>query len=92
MYTQKASTQKSYLFQSSACFLFVEVFLTDLIFTGSIFTEYCSSIFSLALPKLPPNFLIRESGMIKPAMLSDCGKQMVCHGISIEITFALPVL
>ena len=91
---EKASTQKfkdlklDNLFQPSACFLLIEVFFTDSIFTGSIFTEYGSSNLSLE----PPNFLIRESGMIKPAMLSDCGEQMVFHGISIEITFALPVL
>ena len=89
------------LFQSFACFLFVELFFTDLffegsiftiIFTGSIFTEYSSLIFSLALPKLPPNFLMRESDKIKPAMLSDCSEQIVFHGVSIEMTFALPVL
>ena len=83
----------------SACFLFVELFFTDLffegsIFTGSIFTEYGSrsSIFSLALPKLPPNFLIRESDMIKPAMLLDCCEQIVFHGMSIEMTLVLLVL
>ena len=80
------------IFQSSACFLFLELFFTDSILTGSIFIEYGSSIFSLALPKLPPNFLMRESDMIKPAMLLDCCEQIVFHGMSIEMTLVLLVL
>ena len=65
-------------------FRFVELFLLD-----SIVIENGSLIFSLASPKLPPNFLIIASGKIRP-VIPDSDEQMFFTGVSIETTFALP--